>query len=159
MVALKVSVQLEDFSAQEEEKRLLSDGKDIGAIISFIGLCRDEEPPLSALELEHYPGMAEAELATVAKEASLRWPIFGATIIHRYGLIKPGAQIVLTLVASAHREAAFASAQFIMDYLKTRAPFWKKRHFLDGSQGDWVAPKIEDDLALDKWLETKSPRA
>ena len=157
MVALKVSVQLEDFSAQEEEKCLLSDRRDIGALISFIGLCRDEEPPLSALELEHYPGMAEAEIAAVAKEASLRWPIFGATIIHRYGMITPGAQIVLVLVAAAHREAAFASAQFIMDYLKTRAPFWKKRHFSDGTEGDWVAPKIEDDLALDRWLETKPP--
>ena len=156
MVALKVSVQLEDFSAQEEEKRLLSDRRDIGAIISFIGLCRDEEPPLSALELEHYPGMAEAEITAVAKQASQRWPILGATIIHRYGRIEPGAQIVLTLVVAAHREAAFASAQFIMDYLKTRAPFWKKRHFLDGSEGDWVMPKIEDDLALDKWVEAKS---
>jgi molybdopterin synthase catalytic subunit len=157
MVALKVRVQLEDFNAQEEEKRLLSDRRDIGAIISFIGLCRDEEPPLSALELEHYAGMAETEIEAVAKEASSRWPIFGATIIHRYGMIKPGAQIVLTLVAAAHREAAFASAQFIMDYLKTKAPFWKKRHFLDGAASDWIAPKIEDDLALLRWQESKPP--
>jgi len=92
----------------------------------FIGLCRDEEPPLSALELEHYPGMAEAELATVAKEASLRWPIFGATIIHRYGLIKPGAQIVLTLVASAHREAALRALNSSRMILKPGRRFGKR---------------------------------
>jgi molybdopterin synthase catalytic subunit len=103
------------------------------------------------LELEHYPGMAEAEIARIAGEASERWPLTGLTAIHRYGRIQPGENIVLVLAASSHREAAFQGASFLMDYLKTRAPFWKKEHRVDGSSGDWVEAKSSDKTAAERW--------
>ena len=99
---------------------------DVGAVVSFVGLCRDEGGRLAALEIEHYPGMAEEEIARVAREAEARWPLLGVTVIHRFGRIAPGEQIVLVAVAAAHRGAAFAAAELLMDYLKTRAPFWKR---------------------------------
>ena len=98
-----------------------------------------------------YPGMAEAEINRVVEQARARWPLEGVTVIHRFGKIAPGAQIVLVVTASSHRAAAFEAASFLMDYLKTRAPFWKKEHRRDGSQGDWVAAKDEDDAALERW--------
>ena len=104
-----------------------------------------------ALELEHYPGMAEVEAARVAEEARRRWPLAGVTIIHRYGRIAPGGNIVLVLTASAHRQAAFEAAAFLMDFLKTRAPFWKREHRSDGSTGGWVEAKREDDAAAERW--------
>ena len=101
--------------------------------MTFSGLCRDEAGRLAALELEHYPGMAEAEIARIADEAIGRWPLTGLAAIHRYGRIAPGENIVLVVAASAHRQAAFEAASFLMDYLKSRAPFWKKEHRADGS--------------------------
>jgi molybdopterin synthase catalytic subunit len=124
---------------------------DRGAIVTFTGLCRAEQGTLSALELEHYPGMAEDEIGRIAQQAEQRWPLQAVTIIHRYGMITPGEGIVLVLVASAHRVAAFEAAEFLMDYLKTRAPFWKKEHRKDGSAGDWVEAHERDDQAITRW--------
>ena len=120
-------------------------------MVTFSGLCRDEAGTLAALELEHYPGMAEAEIARIADEAVGRWPLTGLTAIHRYGRIRPGENIVLVVAASAHRQAAFEAANFLMDYLKSRAPFWKKEHRADGSEGDWVDAKEADDKAAARW--------
>ncbi|MEC9404089.1 MAG: molybdenum cofactor biosynthesis protein MoaE, partial [Pseudomonadota bacterium] len=118
-----VRVQAEDFDLQAESLRLTEGRKDVGALVTFTGLCRDEAGTLAALELEHYPGMAEAELTRIAGEAAERWPLTGLTVIHRFGKIAPGHNIVLVIAASSHRRAAFEAADFLMDYLKTRAPF------------------------------------
>ena len=146
-----IRIQREDFDAGAEVARLSEGRRDIGAVVSFVGLCRDEGGALAALELEHYPGMADEEIARVVAEAETRWPLDGVTVIHRFGKIAPGARIVLVVTASAHRAAAFAGAEFLMDYLKTRAPFWKKEHRRDGTAGDWVAAKTEDDVAALRW--------
>jgi molybdopterin synthase catalytic subunit len=146
-----VRVQPEDFDAGAEQRRLTAGRTDIGATVAFTGLCRDEKGALSALELEHYPGMAEEEMSRVLEEARARWPLDGATVIHRYGRITPCDNIVLVVTASRHRAAAFAAAEFLMDYLKTRAPFWKKEHRADGSSGGWVEAKDADDAAADRW--------
>lgn len=146
-----VRVQREDFNV-EEEVRLLSLGRrDVGAVVTFSGLCRDEGGTLAALELEHYPGMAEAEITRIAQEAAARWQVTGLTAIHRVGKIKPGENIVLVIAASPHRQAAFEAASFLMDFLKTDAPFWKKEHRSDGSAGEWVSAKDADDAAKAKW--------
>lgn len=147
----EVSVQREDFDAAAESERLTAGRRDVGAVVTFTGLCRDEGGALEALELEHYPGMAEEEIARVVAEAKSRWPLLGLRVIHRFGKIAPGEQIVLVVAASSHRVAAFAAADFLMDYLKSRAPFWKKEHRIDGSAGDWVAAKDEDEAALERW--------
>ena len=102
---------------------------DIGAVVTFTGICRDEDGRLDALELEHYPGMAEAEIGRIAAEAAERWPLHGITVVHGTGSIMPGENIVLVVTASAHRQAAFEAANFLMDFLKTRAPFWKKEQW------------------------------
>ena len=149
--APKISVQTDDFSAQDEAYRLTSGRKDVGALVSFTGLCRDEANTLSALELEHYPGMAEAELTRIAEKAIERWPLTGLTVIHRYGKIPPGDNIVLVVAASAHRRAAFEAADFLMDYLKTRAPFWKKEHLVSGDASSWVDAKAGDDEDAARW--------
>ena len=146
-----IRIQREDFDLSDEIAALSADRADIGAVVSFIGLCRDENGMLAGLELEHYPGMAEAEIGRVAAEAAARWPLMGLVAIHRYGLIRPGEQIVLVLAASAHRRAAFEAADFMMDYLKTRAPFWKREHRADGTLGGWVEAKGEDDDAARRW--------
>ena len=151
MTAPTIRVQAGDFDAAREEGLLTRGRRDVGAVVSFTGLCRDEGGTLAALELEHYPGMAEEEISRVVGEACARWPLMGATAIHRYGKIAPGEDIVLVVTASAHRAAAFAAAEFLMDYLKTRAPFWKKEHRTDGSSGDWVAAKDADDAAAERW--------
>ena len=146
-----VRVQSEDFSV-EEEVRLLSKGRrGVGAVVAFAGLCRDEDGMLAALELEHYPGMAEAEITRIAQEAAARWPITGVTAIHRVGKIKPGENIVLVITASPHRQAAFEAASFLMDFLKTDAPFWKKEHRTDGSADEWVSAKETDGAAKARW--------
>ncbi|MET0746291.1 MAG: molybdenum cofactor biosynthesis protein MoaE, partial [Microvirga sp.] len=124
----KVRVQAEPFDTAAETASLTIGRRDIGAVVAFTGLCRDEGGRLAALELEHYPGMAEAEIARVAGDAAARWPLLGLTIIHRFGRVDPGDPIVLVLAASSHRRAAFEAADFLMDYLKTRAPFWKREH-------------------------------
>ncbi len=146
-----VRVQAEDFDVAAEQAALVAGRTDIGAMVAFTGLCRDEAGTLAALELEHYPGMAEEEMGRVLAEARERWPLDGATIIHRFGRIAPGANIVLVVTASRHRAAAFAAAEFLMDYLKTRAPFWKKQHRRDGSAGGWVDAKESDDAATHRW--------
>ena len=148
-----VRVQAEPFDAATEVREITRGRPDIGAVVTFTGLCRDEGGTLAALELEHYPGMAEAEIARVAAEAEARWPITGLTAIHRFGKIAPGDDIVLVVAASAHRAAAFEAAEFLMDFLKTRAPFWKKEHHADGSEGDWVEAKDADDAAAGRWRE------
>jgi molybdopterin synthase catalytic subunit len=146
-----VRIQSDPFDVAAETARLTCGRADIGGIVSFTGLCRDEGGRLAALELEHYPGMAEDEIARVAAEAARRWPLMGLTAIHRHGLIKPGEDIVLVIAASAHRRAAFEAADFLMDYLKTRAPFWKREHLIDGATGGWVEAKAEDDAAAARW--------
>lgn len=146
-----VRVQADPFDAAAESAALTEGRVDVGAVVTFTGLCRDEGGTLAALEIEHYPGMAEAEIARVAEAALARWPLAGATLIHRHGRLPPGAPIVLVVTASRHRDAAFAAASFLMDYMKTRAPFWKKEHRTDGSVGDWVEAKTSDDAAAERW--------
>jgi len=146
-----IRIQREDFDLGAEVAALARGNANIGAVVSFAGLCRDESGRLAALELEHYPGMAEAEIARVAAEAAVRWPLSGLVAIHRFGLIRPGEQIVLVIAASSHRREAFEAADFLMDYLKTRAPFWKREHLADGTLGDWVEAKEVDDKAAERW--------
>jgi len=146
-----VRVQKEVFDAAAEAAVLTDGRSDIGALVTFTGLCRDEGGVLAALEIEHYPGMAEDEINRVAREAAARWPLEGIVAIHRYGLIQPGEPIVLVVTASTHRTEAFAAASFLMDYLKTEAPFWKKQHLPNQASGDWVDAKAQDFAAADKW--------
>lgn len=150
-VAPHIRIQREDFDIAAEIARLTRGRSDIGAVVTFSGLCRHEGGALAALELEHYPGMAEAETARIAAEAFARWPLAGLTAIHRYGRIAPGENIVLVVAASTHRQAAFEAASFLMDFLKSRAPFWKKEHRVDGGEGGWVEAKDADDRALERW--------
>ena len=149
MPPITVRVQTADFDVGAEAASLSALSRDVGAVVTFTGVCRDEDGRLGALELEHYPGMAEEEIGRIAAEASARWPLHGITVIHRTGKLKPGENIVLVVTASAHRQAAFEAANFLMDYLKTSAPFWKKEH--GTAAGGWVAPKTEDDRAADRW--------
>ena len=146
-----VRIQAGDFDVAAEIAALTAGRTDIGAVVTFTGLCRDEAGRLAARELEHYPGMAEAEIARIAAEAMARWPLQGLTAIHRHGRIEPGQNIVLVVAASSHRQAAFEAANFLMDYLKSRAPFWKKEHRADGSEGGWVEAKEADDRAAARW--------
>ncbi len=146
-----IRIQAGGFDAAAETEALTWGRADMGAVVAFTGFCRDEGGRLAALELEHYPGMAEAEIARIAVEAERRWPLLGLTVIHRVGRIRPGEGIVLVLTASAHRRAAFEAAEFLMDYLKTRAPFWKREHLKDGTIGGWVEAKAQDDEATGRW--------
>ena len=140
---MKISVQREDFDTGQEIERLAGDGK-VGAIASFVGLVREV-----AMTLERYPGMTEREIAKIADEARQRWQVMDLTVIHRYGELRPTDRIVLVVVASAHRGDAFAACEFIMDYLKTRAPFWKKEYRTVGAE--WVEAKSSDDAAAERW--------
>jgi molybdopterin synthase catalytic subunit len=146
-----IRLQREPIAIAAEVEKLVGARKDIGAVVTFTGICRADEngAPIAALTLEHYPGMAEAEIARHVEEASARWPLLGALVIHRYGRIKPGEDIVLVATASSHRQAAFAAAEFLMDYLKTRAPFWKQVESADGAA--WVEAKSADDTAAERW--------
>ena len=146
-----IRVQREDFDLQAEVDRLSKETPGIGAVVTFSGLCRDEGGTLAALELEHYPGMAEAEMQRIGDLAIARFGLLGLTAIHRYGTIAAGENIVLVIAAASHRQAAFDGASFVMDFLKTAAPFWKKEHGANGAAGDWVAAKDADDAARDKW--------
>jgi molybdopterin synthase catalytic subunit len=132
------------------ETAALGLGAGTGALVTFTGLCRDEGGSLDALEIEAYPEMAEAEIARVIDAAEQRWPLDAVAVIHRYGLIRAGEPIVFVATASAHRAEAFHAAEFLMDYLKTRAAFWKKAHRSSGS-GDWVAAKDDDEAAAARW--------
>ncbi|AXA42211.1 molybdenum cofactor biosynthesis protein MoaE [Rhizobium leguminosarum] len=146
-----IRVQHEDFDLQAEVDRLSKGKSGIGAVVTFSGLCRDEGGTLAAIELEHYPGMAEAEMRRIGDLAIARFGLLGLTAIHRYGKIAAGENIVLVAAAAPHRQAAFDGANFVMDFLKTAAPFWKKEHARDGATADWVAAKDADDAARDKW--------
>lgn len=147
-----IGIQADPFDTAAEIANVTADlGGRVGAIVTFSGLCRDEDGRLAALELEHYAGMAEAELSRVAEEAASRWPLQAVRVIHRYGLVRPGDGIVLVVTASSHRVAAFEAASFLMDYLKTRAPFWKREHLADGTIGAWVEATAQDDAAADRW--------
>lgn len=148
-----IRLQSEDFDAAGEAARLTRGRTDIGAVVTFTGICRASEgdQPVAAMTLEHYPGMADAEIARHVEEAQRRWPLLGVTVIHRYGRMVPGDNIVLVVTAAVHRAAAFAAAEFLMDYLKTRAPFWKKEERPDGSA--WVEAKSADDAAAQRWTQ------
>ncbi len=140
---MKVSVQKEEFDLSREVKAISGNPK-IGAVASFIGQVREV-----AMTLEHYPGMTEKALTAIVEEAKSRWNVIDCTVIHRYGELKPTDPIVLVVVASGHRGDAFAACEFLMDYLKTRAPFWKKEQTSDGPR--WVEAKSSDDLAAERW--------
>jgi molybdopterin synthase catalytic subunit len=146
-----VRLQREPFDAAAEAAKLARGRTDVGAVVTFTGVCRGEESgkPIVALTLEHYPEMAEQEIARHVEEARSRWPLLGVTVVHRYGRIVPGEDIVLVATASAHREAAFAAAEFLMDYLKTRAPFWKQVEQAGGET--WVEARAADDEAAARW--------
>jgi molybdopterin synthase catalytic subunit len=146
-----VRVQRDDFDPGAEAEALARGRTDVGAVASFVGYCRDEGGRLAALELEHYSGMAEEEIARAAGEAEARWPLFGVKVIHRHGRIAPGERIVFVAVAAAHRGAAFAAAEMLMDYLKTRAPFWKRAIEVGGGVGCWVDAKGDDDQSAARW--------
>ena len=146
-----VRLQRESFDAAAEAAKLTRDRSDVGAVVTFTGICRGDEAgePIAALTLEHYPGMAEEEISRHVAEANERWELSGITVIHRYGRIEPGEDIVLVVTASSHRQAAFAAAEFLMDYLKTRAPFWKQVEKAGAKA--WVAAKDSDDQAAERW--------
>jgi molybdopterin synthase catalytic subunit len=153
-----IRLQSEAFDVAAETAALTRGRTDIGAVVTFTGVCRADEngEPIAALTLEHYPGMAEEEIARHVEEACARWPLLGVTVIHRHGRIAPGEPIVLVVTASSHREAAFAAASFLMDYLKTRAPFWKRVETAAGT--DWVEAKAEDDAAIARWAGVPAER-
>lgn len=150
-MSISVRVQQEDFDLATEYQRL-AQNKQCGAVVTFTGLVRDSvEGGLRGLELEHYPGMTEKALADIVEESQKRWNLHGVTIIHRVGYLALNEQIVMVAVASGHRQAAFSAANFIMDYLKTRAPFWKKEHTEGGEH--WVEAKQSDQQAAEQWSE------
>ena len=156
MNAASVLLQQGPFDVAAEVAALTHGRTDIGAVVTFTGICRGEEngAPITALTLEHYPAMAEAEIARQVEAAQSRWSLLGVRVIHRFGRIAPGEDIVLVVTASSHRRDAFAAAEFLMDYLKTRAPFWKQVEQAGGSS--WVAAKEADDAAAARWVK---PRA
>jgi molybdopterin synthase catalytic subunit len=145
-----VRVQREDFDIGAEVARLAAGRTDIGAIVTFTGTVRGGDEGIASMTLEHYPGMTEEELARVEAEAGRRWPLLGSVIVHRVGTLRPGDDIVLVVTAALHRQAAFEAAEFLMDYLKTRAPFWKKELAADGSER-WVEAREADDAAAQRW--------
>jgi molybdopterin synthase catalytic subunit len=151
-VNVSVRVQREDFDIGAEVARLTAGRTDIGAIVTFTGTVRadNDGEGVAAMTLEHYPGMTEAELARVEAEAAQRWPLQASLVVHRVGTLKPGDNIVLVVTASAHRQAAFAAAEFLMDYLKMRAPFWKKELGADGEER-WVEARDSDEAAAGRW--------
>jgi len=153
-VAATIRVQEADFDVGQEIAALGKGRTDIGAVVSFSGICRGSEngEPIAALTLEHYSGMAEAEIGRHADEALARWPLQGLTVVHRVGRIAPGENIVLVVTASAHRQAAFEAAEFMMDYLKTSAPFWKREESSTGTS--WIEARDHDDAAAARWSKS-----
>jgi len=149
-----IRIQQADFDIGREIAALTGGRTDIGAVVSFSGICRgdDDGGKIAALTLEHYPGMAEAEIGRHAETAMSRWPLDGLTVIHRVGRIAPGENIVLVLTASKHRQAAFAAAEFLMDYLKANAPFWKREESTGGTA--WVDARDHDDAAAARWTKS-----
>jgi molybdopterin synthase catalytic subunit len=153
-VSATIRIQQDDFDVAQEIARLSKGRTDVGAVVSFAGICRGTEgsEPIAALTLEHYPEMAEAEIRRHAEEAIARWPLQGLTIIHRFGRITPGENIVLVVTASSHRQAAFQAAEFLMDYLKTSAPFWKQEESARGAS--WIEARDHDDAAAARWTKS-----
>jgi molybdopterin synthase catalytic subunit len=158
MTSTRVAIQTEDFNLADEINRLRAADMRIGAVCSFIGTVRDRnggvDPEVSSLELEHYPGMTEKSIEAMIDAAHQRFDIFGARVIHRIGLLQPLDQIVLVAVTSAHRGESFKACEFLMDYLKTQAPFWKKEQTPQGAK--WVDARVSDDEALARWGQFKS---
>lgn len=150
MIDVRVQAGRIDIGAQTQG--LGANGR-AGAVVAFAGYCRDEAGKLAALELEHYPGMAERQIEEIAREAGARWDLMEIRAIHRFGRIVPGEEIVFVACASRHRLAAFEGAHFIMDFMKTRAPFWKREHLVDGTLGGWVEAKDTDDTQAERWIE------
>ena len=146
---MTVRVQAEPFDAGAELNAFSEGRTDVGAVVSFTGVVRDTNGTLQDMLIEHYPGMTEKAIGKIVDEAVARWDLADALVIHRYGPLKPGAPIMMVATASAHRAAAFAAADFLMDYLKSRAPFWKKEVTAEGAA--WVAAKDEDEDALKRW--------
>jgi molybdopterin synthase catalytic subunit len=157
-VGATIRLQREPFDAATETAVLTRGRTDIGAVVAFTGICRGAEDgtPIAALTLEHYPGMAETEIARHVQDAQARWSLLGVTVIHRFGRIAPGEPIVLVLTASSHRQDAFAAAEFLMDYLKTRAPFWKQVEGADGHT--WIEARQSDDSAAGRWQASAPAR-
>jgi molybdopterin synthase catalytic subunit len=152
-VPVTIRLQAEDFDTAREIAALARGRTDIGAVVTFSGICRGGAggDAVTALTLEHYPGMAEAEIGRHAEEALARWPLTGLTVIHRHGRILPGENIVLVVTASSHRQAAFEAAEFLMDYLKTKAPFWKREERAGGD--NWVDAATHDEVAAARWTK------
>lgn len=146
---MDVRVQADPFDAGAELTRFSLASEGAGAVVSFTGLVRDVSGGLSVMEIEHYPGMTEKAIAEILTEARSRWDLSNAMVIHRFGSLKPGDQIMMVATAARHRAAAFASADFLMDYLKSRAPFWKKE--VTGAGPVWVNARDEDEAALKRW--------
>lgn len=148
----RISVQTEDFDVSAELARLTAGRADIGGLGSFIGTVRGtaKGAPITAMTLEHYPGMTEAALGRIAAEAERRWSLLGCTVIHRVGRLLPGENIVLVIAAAAHRHAALQATEFLIDWLKTAAPFWKKERFATGEE-HWVEAREADDAAVARW--------
>ena len=152
---ITIRVGPDDFDVGAEIDAVQAGDPAVGAVTSFVGYCRDEGGRLAALELEYYPGMAEAEIGRVVNEAVARWPLLAVTVVHRGGRIRPGERIVLVVVSSSHRDAAFAACDYVMDFLKTRAPFWKKEHPADRREGGWVEAKAHDDARAERWKDER----
>jgi len=146
-----IRIQQKDFDFKNEMEKITALNKNIGAVVTFTGFCRDNENSLAALEIEHYSGMAESEITRIASTACQRWPLYALTVIHRYGYIKAGEQIVLVITASAHRRAAFEAADFLMDFLKTDIPFWKKEYPADSHTANWVQAHEQDNKNRNRW--------
>ena len=147
----RVSIQVQDFDLAQEITALRADDKRVGAVCSFTGTVRDRNDGLSvqSMELEHYPGMTEKSIEAMIDEAMARFDIFGVRVVHRVGLLQPLDQVVMVAVTSAHRGTSFQACEFLMDYLKTQAPFWKKEQTPEGAR--WVDARVSDDAALAKW--------
>ena len=146
---MRLSVQEAAFDLGAEANRFSHDLKGVGAVVTFSGLVRDNGGQLTAMEIEHYPGMTEKAISAIMDEATARWALADALVIHRYGVLRAGEPIMMVATAAPHRADAFAAAEFLMDYLKSRAPFWKKE--ISALGADWVAAKDSDEAALTRW--------
>jgi molybdopterin synthase catalytic subunit len=153
-VPVTIRIQKDDFDVAREIGAISEGRTDVGAVVTFSGICRGPEggDHIASLTLEHYPGMAEAEIKRYVDEAISRWPVQGVTVIHRFGRLTPGENIVLVVTASQHRQAAFEAAEFLMDFLKTSAPFWKQEEGAKGS--GWVDARAHDDAAAARWTKS-----